>query len=144
MKILAKSEKETINFAAKFAKSIKKPAIILLEGDLGAGKTHFVKGIAKGMKCKAVVTSPTFTIMNLYEGGRMPIYHFDMYRLNGSQEAEILGFEEYFDRRELRGVTVVEWAGNVPELTQDYDYKVNITKLEDDSLRLIEVLSERR
>ena len=144
MKIITKSEKETIDFAAKFAKSIKSPTIILLEGDLGAGKTHFVKGFSKGMKCKAAVTSPTFTIMNLYEGGRMPIYHFDMYRLNGSQEAEILGFEEYFDKGELRGVTLVEWACNVPELTQNYDYKVTITKLEDDSLRQIEVLSERR
>ena len=102
--MISSNVKQTINFAKKFAKSIKEPTIILLKGDLGAGKTHFVKGFAKGMKSKAQVTSPTFTIMNMYEGGRMPIYHFDMYRLNSKDEALEAGLEEYFDKKILKGV----------------------------------------
>lgn len=143
MELKTHSEKETINFAKKFAKGIKKPTIILLNGDLGAGKTHFVKGLAKGLKCASSVTSPTFTIMNMYEGGKMPIYHFDMYRLNGDQEAEMLGFEEYFDKRTLNGVSVVEWPNNTKNLVKDYDYAIDILKLEEENSRLIKI-SERR
>lgn len=138
----SKSEHDTIAFAQKFAKSVKKGTIILLEGDLGAGKTHFVKGFAKGIKCKNKVTSPTFTIMNIYVGGKMPIYHFDMYRLSTPDEAEELGFSEQLSHATLDGVTLVEWGSNVPELMNEWDYKIMITKGVNDCDRSIEI--ERR
>lgn len=127
LKIRTKSENETIKFAKKFSKSVAKGSIILLVGDLGAGKTHFVKGFAKGKGCKGVVTSPTFTIMNIYEG-KTNIYHFDMYRLNDPSELENLGFEEYFDKS-MNGITLVEWPDKAGELTKRYDYKVEIKNL---------------
>lgn len=138
----SKSERDTIAFAQKFARSVKKGTIILLEGDLGAGKTHFVKGFAKGLKCKSMVTSPTFTIMNIYNGGKMPIYHFDMYRLSTPEEAEELGFGEQLSHATLDGVTLVEWGSNVSELMKEWDYKIVITKGENDCDRSIEI--ERR
>lgn len=138
----SKSERDTIAFAQKFAKSIKRGTIILLEGDLGAGKTHFVKGFAKGLGCKNMVTSPTFTIMNIYDGGKMPIYHFDMYRLSTPEEAEELGFGEQLSHSSLDGVTLVEWSSNVPELMSEWDYKITITKGRNDCDRSIEI--ERR
>lgn len=138
----SKSERDTISFAQKFAKSVKKGTIILLEGDLGAGKTHFVKGFAKGLKCKNMVTSPTFTIMNIYDGGKMPIYHFDMYRLSTPEEAEELGFGDQLSHSSLDGVTLVEWGSNVPQLMSEWDYKITITKGQNDCDRSIEI--ERR
>lgn len=138
----SKSERDTITFAQKFAKSIKRGTIILLEGDLGAGKTHFVKGFAKGLKCKNMVTSPTFTIMNIYVGGKMPIYHFDMYRLSTPEEAEELGFSDQLSHATLDGVTLVEWGSNVPELMNEWDYKIMIAKGANDCERSIEI--ERR
>lgn len=138
----SKSERDTIEFAQKFAKTVKKGTIILLEGDLGAGKTHFVKGFAKGLKCKDMVTSPTFTIMNIYDGGKMPIYHFDMYRLSTPDEAEELGFGEQLSHTSLDGVTLVEWGSNVEEMMNEWDYKIIIKKGENDNERSIEI--ERR
>ncbi|MBS2967474.1 tRNA (adenosine(37)-N6)-threonylcarbamoyltransferase complex ATPase subunit type 1 TsaE [Metabacillus sp. KIGAM252] len=79
--------------------------VLTLEGDLGAGKTTFTKGLAKGLGIKKIVNSPTFTIMKEYHGGRLSLYHMDVYRLD--EESEALGFEEYF---EGSGVTVIEWA----------------------------------
>lgn len=137
--MLSKSEKQTMDIASKFAKSIKNPCIILLQGDLGAGKTHFVKGFVKGLKCKMLVTSPTFTIMNIYDSGRMPVYHFDLYRITDPQEAEMLGFEEYFDHDQLKGVSIVEWPQQAEELVRDWDYKIVIDKV-DDNQRQIQII----
>ena len=141
---ISKDVNKTQKFAEKFAKTIKSPCIILLHGDLGAGKTHFTKGLVKGLKSKDVVTSPTFTIMNTYEGGRMPVYHFDMYRLNSAEEAREVGLEEYFNLETLDGVSIVEWEEKVPGLI-DKSKVIDITikKLEDDNFRLIEVKEER-
>lgn len=138
----SKSERDTIEFARKFAKSVKRGSIILLEGDLGAGKTHFVKGFAKGLRCKNMVTSPTFTIMNIYDGGKMPIYHFDMYRLSTAEEAEELGFDQQLSHSSLDGITLVEWGSNVPELVLEWDYKITIKKGQSDCERSIDI--ERR
>ena len=132
-------EKDTFKIAKNFSKSLLKPSIILLYGDLGAGKTHFVKGLAKGLKYKNLVTSPTFTIMNVYEGGKCPIYHFDMYRIKNSQEAEILGFQDYFDKNQLDGISVIEWPEKIPEMINEWNYKVIINKLENENHRLIEI-----
>ena len=143
IKFISKNEAQTQKFAQKFAKRLKSPCIILLHGDLGAGKTHFTKGLAKGLKSKDVVTSPTFTIMNTYEGGRMPIYHFDMYRLKSESEAREAGLEEYFNLKTLKGVSVVEWVENVPGLINENKIiDIKIEKLENENFRLITVKEE--
>ncbi len=138
-KYISKNVRETIKIAENLAKTLKNPAIILLHGDLGAGKTHFVKGLAKGLKDKSQVTSPTFTIMNAYEQGKMPIYHFDMYRLNSADEAREAGLEEYFDINSLNGVSVVEWSENVPGLIAGRVIDVTIEKTDEDSNRIITI-----
>jgi len=100
----ADNVEETISFAERIGLLLKAGDVITLEGDLGAGKTTFTKGIAKGLGIAKTVNSPTFTIIKEYQG-KLPLYHMDVYRLKDSEED--LGFEEYF---EGEGVTVVEWA----------------------------------
>ena len=100
---------ETDEFAAKLAGFLRPGDVIALEGDLGAGKTTFTKGLARGLEIKKTVNSPTFTIIKEYHG-RMPLYHMDVYRVADSYED--LGFDEYFDGD---GVTVVEWAHLIEE-----------------------------
>ena len=138
MEFKSESEKQTMQFAKQLARQIKAPCIILLKGDLGAGKTHFVKGFAQGMKARAQVTSPTFTIMNIYQG-KVPIYHFDLYRIGSDEEAEQLGFFDYFDHDSLDGVSIVEWPENAPGLVQNYDIEITIEKLNDENSRLIKL-----
>lgn len=138
-KIISKNVSDTIKLGEKMAKKIKRGTIILLHGDLGAGKTHFVKGLARGLKNKSQVTSPTFTIMNAYEGGRLPVYHFDMYRLSSADEAREAGLEEYFDLQSLDGVSVVEWSENVPGLIKGNVIDITIEKTEDENKRIITI-----
>jgi tRNA threonylcarbamoyladenosine biosynthesis protein TsaE len=87
--------------------------VLALCGDLGAGKTHFVKGLAVGLNSDAAVTSPTFTLIHEYLGGRLPLYHFDFYRLEDEDEALKIGLDEYLHGD---GVCVIEWADKFPEL----------------------------
>lgn len=137
METTSNSVEQTMKIAQNFAKTVQSPCVILLRGDLGAGKTHFVKGFVKGFKAKEQVTSPTFTIMNIYETGKVPIYHFDLYRLTNDDEAEELGFYDYFDHKKLDGVSLVEWPENAPQLVKEYDFEVCIKKLDDDNKRMI-------
>ena len=104
IKITSQSEEITKQIAKKYAQSIKSPCVISLVGDLGAGKTTFTKGFAEGLGITDTITSPTFTIMNEYQGTTFPLYHFDMYRLSGKEEAINCGFEEYFDLTKLKGI----------------------------------------
>ena len=136
------SVEETFQIANKIAGCIHKPVIILLHGDLGAGKTHFVKGFAKALGCEDLVTSPTFTIMNEYLGGKFPIYHFDMYRLQDCEEARMLGFDEYFDTNSLKGISIVEWPENVEGLIEGTVIDIEILKRENQDERLIRVRGE--
>src|SRR5699024_7853421 len=99
------SENETKQLAFKLASLVQKADVITLEGDLGAGKTTFTQGFAKGLNIEAVVSSPTFTIIKEYDEGRLPLYHMDVYRLEFSDED--IGFYEYFHGD---GVSIVEWA----------------------------------
>lgn len=119
--------KQTQQLAEAFAKTLKAPMIVLLTGDLGAGKTTFVKEIVSALGGKDLVTSPTFTLLNTYEA-KFPIYHFDMYRLSSAEEALAVGFDEYFDKSRLDGVCFVEWPENVEGLIKDVDFIVEISK----------------
>ena len=133
IKVISKDEKTTMEIAKRYAKSIKSPCVISLVGDLGAGKTTFSKGFAEGFGVKEIVTSPTFTIMNEYMGTKMPLYHFDMYRLSSKEEAINCGFEEYFDLTKLKGVVLVEWAENVEGLLPTLHIEIKFKKIDDTS-----------
>lgn len=119
--------KQTKDLANAFAKVLKPPMVVLLTGDLGAGKTTFVKDVVSALGCDDLVTSPTFTLLNTYNA-KFPVYHFDMYRLSSAEEAMNVGFEEYFDKNALDGVCFVEWPENVEGLINDVDYVIEIEK----------------
>lgn len=138
IKFSSNSDKLTMEIAERYAKSIKSPCVISLVGDLGAGKTTFAKGFAKGLGIDDVITSPTFTIMNEYQGKSMPLYHFDMYRLTSKEEAINCGFEEYFDLSKLKGVVLVEWASNVEGLLPALHLEIKFTQI-DESTREISI-----
>ena len=131
LEVVSTSDEMTMNIAQKFASSLKRPSVISLVGDLGAGKTTFAKGFAKGLGIDELVTSPTFTILNTYESGERPLYHFDMYRLSNKDEAIELGFEEYFDLKTLKGITLVEWAENVKGLLPQLHIQVTLEKVDE-------------
>lgn len=131
IKVTSQNEEMTQEIAKRYAQSIKSPCVISLDGDLGAGKTTFAKGFALGMGIKDTITSPTFTIMNEYQGEKMPLYHFDMYRLSSCEEAINCGFEEYFDLTKLKGVVLVEWAKNVEGLLPALHIVISFKKIEE-------------
>ncbi len=118
---------QTKKLAGAFAKVLKPPMVVLLKGDLGSGKTTFVKEVVSALGCDDLVTSPTFTLLNTYNA-KFPVYHFDMYRLASAEEAMNVGFEEYFDKGRLDGVCFVEWPENVDGLIKDVDYVIEIEK----------------
>lgn len=109
IKIKTESAEETMAFADKLASHLSSGDVLTLNGDLGAGKTTFVKGLAKGLHIKRNVNSPTYTIIKEYNG-RLPLYHMDVYRLEN--DSEDLGYDEYFDGD---GVTVIEWADKIAD-----------------------------
>jgi len=110
---ISNSPAETEHFARNFAKEIQPGSVIALKGDLGAGKTQFVKGLVAGLGSRAIVASPTFTIIHEYSGGRLPIYHFDFFRLEDRQSASRLGLDDYFFGD---GISVIEWADRFSDL----------------------------
>jgi tRNA threonylcarbamoyladenosine biosynthesis protein TsaE len=110
---ISNSPVETEAFGREFARNVGKGEIVALSGELGAGKTQFVKGFVAGIGCNAAVTSPTFTLIHEYSGGRLPVYHFDFFRITNRHSAERLGLDDYFCGD---GVSVVEWADKFPEL----------------------------
>ena len=105
------SAEDTKNLGLMFAQEAKKGDIFCLSGNLGMGKTVFTQGFAEGLQYEGVVTSPTFTLLNVYEGGRLPLYHFDLYRLEGEDDMESIGYEDYFypNGTAAGGVCLVEW-----------------------------------
>ncbi|MCL2187714.1 MAG: tRNA (adenosine(37)-N6)-threonylcarbamoyltransferase complex ATPase subunit type 1 TsaE [Defluviitaleaceae bacterium] len=100
------SAQEMEDFAFSFAANVQAGDVLCLAGDLGAGKTVFTRGLVRGLHCGESVTSPTFALMHIYEGGRLPVYHYDLYRLNGAYDLESVGCEEYFS---AGGVCILEW-----------------------------------
>jgi len=115
------SSEETMRVAIQLSEQLTPGSVLLLEGDLGAGKTTFTKGLAKGLGIERNVNSPTFTIIKEYRNGRLPLYHMDVYRVE--DEFEDLGFDEYFDGD---GVTVVEWAHLIKEQLPEERLEINI------------------
>ena len=119
---------ETLALAAKFAKVLKRGDMVCLFGDLGSGKTAFVKGMAQGLNISPEhVHSPTFTLMNIYEG-KVPVYHFDLYRISVADLGG-LGYEEFFYGN---GITVVEWSERLEELLPKDHWHVTLTHAGDD------------
>ena len=135
----SKSEHATIDIGRKIGESLQGGEIITLSGDLGAGKTVLTKGIASGLGIADSVLSPTFTLMNEYEG-RLTLYHYDAYRLRTSEEAYEAGLTEYFGDK--RGVCVIEWWENIADSLETFARKhITITRT-DDKTRIIEVVDE--
>ena len=132
MTIYTKNEAETEQAGAELAKTLPDGAVVALYGDLGAGKTAFVRGMARGMGITARVSSPTFTIVNEYLGAR-ELYHFDMYRLASSDELFDIGWEDYLRRG---GVCAVEWSENVADAFEGDEITVRIEKLGDEERKI--------
>ena len=131
---ISRSEKQTIEFASSISKSFTGGEVLLLEGDIGAGKTRFTKGLAKGLKIKEAVTSPTFTIMQIYSG-RLNLYHLDMYRIQSESELIETGIYEALDDK--NGITVIEWPQIAKAL---FDSPINVSiKIIDKNTREITV-----
>ena len=137
LEILSKSPEQTMAIAEKFASTLKYPCVISLRGELGAGKTTFAKGFAKGLGVKEVLTSPTFAILNEYNSGCLPLYHFDLYRINGVEEAYSLGFEEFFDLTKLKGISLVEWAENADGILPMRHIEIDIQKIDEQSRKIV-------
>ena len=125
MIIETNSERETYELGVRMGREAKAGQVYTLIGDLGVGKTVFTKGLAEGLEIGEPVSSPTFTIVQIYEGGRLPFYHFDVYRIADPEEMEEIGYEEYFDGN---GFTMVEWADLIPELMPSAYQKITIEK----------------
>ena len=116
---------DTISYARELAAGAQPGDIICLDGDLGVGKTVFAKGFAEGLGIREPITSPTFTIMNIYDSGRLPLYHYDVYRIEDESEMDELGYEEYFFGS---GVTLVEWASQIPDCIPKNAMHIEIKK----------------
>ncbi len=132
MTIYTKNEAETEQAGAELARTLPDGAVVALYGDLGAGKTAFVRGMARGMGITARVSSPTFTIVNEYLGAR-ELYHFDMYRLASSDELFDIGWEDYLRRG---GVCALEWSENVADAFEGDEITVRIEKLGDEERKI--------
>ena len=132
MQYITNSPSETEAIGAALGKILRPGTVIAYRGDLGAGKTAFTRGLARGLGCRELVTSPTYTIVNEYLGGRLPLFHFDMYRLKSSDDLWDIGWEDYLERG---GVCAVEWSENVDDAMEDAMY-ITIEKLGEDTRRI--------
>ena len=119
------SPEDTFRVGEQLAKDARPGDIYTLDGDLGVGKTIFTKGMAKGLGIEEPVTSPTFTILQEYESGRLPLYHFDVYRIGDPEEMDEIGYEDYFYGQ---GICLIEWAGLIEELIPKEAVRICIEK----------------
>lgn len=132
MEILTNSALETEAVGECLGRILQPGTIIAYCGDLGAGKTAFTRGLARGLNCRDTVTSPTYTIVNEYLSGRLPLFHFDMYRLASAEDLWDIGWEDYLDRG---GICAVEWSENVEEAMENAIW-VRIEKTGEESRRI--------
>ena len=130
---ISHSVNETEAFAEKLAAAFTGGEVLLLHGELGAGKTHFVKGLAAGLGVDDVITSPTFALHNSYEG-RLTLNHFDFYRIEDSEEVVVLGLDEFFYDRQA--VSAIEWSENVKDLLPKGCVTVKIEKIDENSRKI--------
>lgn len=126
--ITASNVEETQRIATALSEVVVPGTVIALEGDLGAGKTHFTQGLAHGLGVGEAVTSPTFNVMSVYDQGRLPLYHFDLYRLEDALELEDIAFYDYV---EADGVSCIEWAAKFPDEIPTSALWILITTCED-------------
>ena len=136
MEFCTNSVQQTQQLGQRLGEKLVPGTVIAYTGDLGAGKTAFTQGLAMGLGIQTRVTSPTFTIVNEYEGGRMPLFHFDMYRLGSSDELFDIGWEDYLARG---GVCAVEWSENVDDALDTECIRVDIRRGQNDDQRLIRI-----
>ena len=129
MDYLTHNEAETETLGARLAAVLSPGAVVAYRGGLGMGKTAFTRGLARGLGYPGRVTSPTFTIVNEYEGGRLPLFHFDMYRLADADDLFDIGWEDYLDRG---GVCAVEWSEQVADALPDDTIYVTLTRRDKD------------
>ena len=132
MEFITHSPEQTEEIGAALAKQLTPGTVLAYEGDLGAGKTAFTRGLARGLGAGDMVTSPTYTIVNEYLSGRLPLFHFDMYRLASSDDLWDIGWEDYLERG---GVCAVEWSENVADALEGY-IRVRIEKIGDEDRRI--------
>ena len=132
MDFITCSPQETENLGAALGKILKPGTILAYRGDLGAGKTAFTRGLARGLGYQDPVTSPTYTIVNEYLGGRLPLFHFDMYRLASSGDLWDIGWEDYLERG---GICAVEWSENVDDAMENAVY-ITIHKTGEETRRI--------
>lgn len=128
------SVEETLEIAQNFAKRLRSGDVVLYTGEMGAGKTHFTKGIARAFGVEDEVTSPTFALVNEYQGD-FGVYHFDLFRINSYDDLYAIGFFDYLDRD---GVLCIEWSENIPSLGDNLEsvYYVDIKKLDENSRQI--------
>ncbi len=138
--IVTASVEQTEQAGAQLARRLSPGDVVALTGDLGAGKTAFVRGLAAGLGVSQPVTSPTFTIVNEYEGGRCPLFHFDLYRLEDGDALFDIGWEDYLSRG---GICAVEWSERAMDMMEPC-VRVDIRRGETDELRVIQIGGLRR
>lgn len=131
MEYISKSTQETIEIAKNYAKTLNKGDVVILDGEMGAGKTAFTKGLAQGLEITCEVTSPTYAYLNDYNG---VLYHYDCYRLTSGEDAEALGLTDYFY---LDGICVLEWAQNIESVLPNNVKKVIIQKIDENTRKII-------
>ena len=136
MEYRTSSPEQTEALGAALARRLGPGSVVAFTGDLGAGKTAFVRGMAAGLGIAQRVTSPTFTIVNEYEEGRLPLFHFDMYRLGGPEELYDIGWDDYLERG---GVCAVEWSENIAGALEPGAIQVDLRRGASDGERIITV-----
>ena len=136
---ISNSAAETAAIARQIAEDLTAGSVLALRGELGSGKTLFTQGVVAALKSDAVVTSPTFTIVHEYQGGRLPIYHFDFFRLENRESAVRLGLDDYLFSD---GVSVIEWADRFPELIPEQARWISF-EIKSEHQRIITVMSSR-
>lgn len=132
--MITHSPAETRAFGARLARLLLPGDVLVLEGDLGAGKSEFTRGIARGLGIEGPVASPSFTILNVYDEGRIPLYHFDWYRLSGEDELYDMGLDEYLGGD---GIAVVEWPSRCPEAVPEDHLLIRIIPVDETSREII-------
>ena len=133
--MLLKNLEETIQFGHNFSRELKARSIILLKGQIGAGKTSFVKGIAEGLRIKENITSPTFALSHHYNSGKLPLIHMDLYRLEETSSAQELFLEEEEELEQNNGIMVIEWPEKIISIVDEY-WLIEIMYLEGSSRKL--------